>query len=129
MDTFFWSLILAAVTGLTFIAYKHPEGFSRNIYPPLLALVLFFFIGSLAAYMGGMLYLTVELPKEVAKLKQETGNLPFLADSIVKQYTLLKYGLGISLGVALYLVILKYLPQILDIKQQKTNESSKNNDA
>ena len=73
--------------------------------------------------------LTDSLPKEVAKLKGETQILSFLAESIVKQFTQFKYGLGISLVVAVYLLILKYLPRILGIKQQPANESPKNTDA
>ena len=129
METFFWSLALAAVSGLTFAAYKHPKGFAENLFPPLLLLAILAAVVSVGWFMGGMNSLTESLLKEVASIKGDKGTLTFLVESVVRHFTQLKYGLGISLLVAISLLVLKHLPRILNLKQDSPNGSSSKTDA
>ncbi len=122
METFFWSVALAAITGLTFAAYKHPTAFAQNLFPPLLTLAMLGVIGSIAWYMGGMNSLAESLQREVAGLKDERGTLKFLIESVVLSFGKLKYGVGISLLVAVYLLLLKYLPSILNLRRDSPEE-------
>ncbi|SRR5713101_3008572 len=122
METFFWSLALAAITGLTFASYKHPTAFAQNLFPPLLTLAMLGVIGSIAWYMGGMNSLAESLQREVAGLKDERGTLKFLIESVVLSFGKLKYGVGISLLVAVYLLLLKYLPSILNLRRDSPEE-------
>jgi len=79
-------------------------------------------IGSIAWYMGGMNSLAESLQREVAGLKDERGTLKFLIESVVLSFGKLKYGVGISLLVAVYLLLLKYLPSILNLRRDSPEE-------
>lgn len=119
MDTFFWSLVLAAVSALTFIAYKHPTGFSRNIFPFLITMITVSVVGATAWYLGEMKSLTESLSSQVTNAKESINIPSFVANSIVKQYLYFEYTISISLVVAAYLLILKYLPRIISTENNK----------
>jgi len=44
MQTFLFGLLLASVTGVTVVAFRHPHGFAR-LFPYLLAVITAIFIG------------------------------------------------------------------------------------
>jgi hypothetical protein len=128
MEAFFWSLALAAVSALTFVAYKHPQGFARNIFPRLIGLTSVFLVAVIARYIGSMESLTESLPREVAKATESLNILQHIADSIVDAYVQLKYSLLGVLVVFVYLNLLRFLPSILGIEHEKSSLPSGSKD-
>jgi hypothetical protein len=117
METFFWSIILAAISALSFVAYKHPVAFKNNIAYPLLAFDVLALIGILAKYLGGMGVLVNNLSKEIADSKIDQNNIEFLSNSIKSDYDFLVFALGITIAIFVYLVLLINLPKILSLKE------------
>lgn len=124
IETIFPSLLVAAISALTYLAYKHPEPFRKNIGAPLLAfgflvvlLITGYFFGTLSVIIG-------KLSEEVAKLPGEKGHLQFLATQLSNNYSLIKYVAGICFATLIYLVLLIRLPQILDLKPKSDEEKN-----
>ena len=113
IETIFSSLLVAAVSGLTYIAYKHPEPFKKNIGMPLIGLVLTITL-FIATYIFGVLSVIIEkLPEEIAKLPGEKTLVTALAANLSTKFTLAQYAFGLALVVVIYLIFLISLPRIL----------------
>lgn len=99
-------LALAAISGLTFVAYKHPEGYTRLLKPigivsqAIFLAALIWDISGTRAYFRLYDYLE-PIKREAAKAAVD--NAEFLNGYIVAGY----------MAAGLYLGFLAFLPQIL----------------
>ena len=115
IETIFSSLLIAAVGGLTYVAYKHPEPFKKNIGMPLIGFVLTISL-FIATYIFGVLSVIIEkLPEEIAKLPGEKALVTALAANLYAKFTLAQFVLGLALVVVIYLIFLISLPRILGL--------------
>ncbi len=124
IETLFSALLVAAISALSFIAYKHPEPFRRNIGGPLLALT-FLIVSVILGYFFGTISALMERLQEVMAMLPEGKELAVsLVAEISMSYTLIKYTLGVGFAVFTYLVLLILLPRLLDLNpnSQKTKE-------
>lgn len=111
-------LILAAVSGLTFIAYKYPIGYKRIVIPIIIATsscficMLAWVLGTTHSNIRILRYQLENCPeKEISKLSSEiiglNSNLTFSLWAIV-----------IFVLIVGYLIFLYYLPSILGRRSQ-----------
>lgn len=122
MQAFFWSLLLATVSAVTFIAYKHPIAFRKRVAPAFMALTgmtVAFITGSFA---GGVSAVSDSLASEVDTLKGENTVLAFLAQSLRDQSEQYQLGLVICAIVFAHMTLLVFLPLILDLEQKSGSE-------
>lgn len=114
MDTFFWSLLLAAISALTYLAYKHPFAFRANIAYPLIALVSLGLIATLAVFLGGVGVLIENLSEEISKLPEEELYMIRFGVSMLKDdYEGVMLWLKFGAAALAYIVLLVNLPKIL----------------
>jgi hypothetical protein len=114
MTTLLISLILAAISAITFLAYKHPNAYAR-LHMPL------FFIstlvcGVLIAWNGG-------ISSAATKIRALTPPDGVTYTPVIDAISNLEFG-GISitvtyLGVVIYLSFLLCLPQLLKEDEKK----------
>jgi hypothetical protein len=113
LDTLIPAIIMAAVSGLAFIAYKHPSGYGR-IYIPLMysAFGVFLIIGAFhTGYLLGFGDATVSYIKlnKIPLNSPETPSNP--------------YWILVTLGIfSAYLCFLRVLPDILGLSSKKGKE-------
>jgi hypothetical protein len=120
MDSFFYSLLLAAISALTFVAYKHPQAFRTNIAYPLIVLSTLALGFILAFFFGGASTLINKLVTEVSKASQ--GDLHMLQFGIMTlkaEYDNLLLRLVVVSSFLCYVVLLLNLPKILMIKSDE----------
>lgn len=112
MEALFYSLIVAAISAITFIAYRHHENFAH--FGPALA-YLFMAVGWIAAaYKLGMndgMYGVLKLDTEISA-KEARKVLEF--NDKVAFYTMI----GGFLSFA-YIQLLMWLPDLLGLKKQE----------
>lgn len=119
MENLIWPLIIASISGLTFMAYNHPESFRNNIGYPLLFLSIFLLVIGLSAYMGASEATINGLVDEVSKLDNKETTVPYYAEKIFNRFKLLKVGLMVFGAAAAYLVFLINLPRILSLENNR----------
>lgn len=105
MKEFLWLALLSILTGLTYIAYKHPAGYRR----------IYWFAGFSAGAVGIMSFVWT-----IARDVTFNAILPFLrpdkieaAKAAVQSIQMPLWAAGLLLAVATYLLILAFLPNIL----------------
>lgn len=107
-------LILAGVSALTLVAYRHPRGY-RNIAPPLLGIGLVWALGR-AAWDFGAVNTNIELLGE--RLQTPNTSVEVLksqASYLANNFRDLKWTVSITAIVTAYLAFLFFLPKILVI--------------
>ena len=119
METFFWSLLTAAISALSYVAYRHPTPFRNNIAYPLLILSVLGVIFISAANMGGAGVQINELTKEVTNLETENKMLTYHAQKLKKAYDSEVKALIIGGAISVYLLLLINLPKLLSLKDDK----------
>lgn len=112
IETLATGLILAAVTGLTVIAYKHPQGYNR-IHGYLYAGAVMIYIAVMAWSEGvGIAY--SEVTKFIPVDKQDAARKAI--DAVQVSFALTFF---VFVGVAAYLIFLSLLPGILGLDKEK----------
>lgn len=114
METFLWMALLSLLTGITYIAYKHPPGY-RKIYIVLglafgLAGIFDFFwsTASNTTFKAVRPYIAPD-KAEAALVAAKAVQIPLWVS-------------GMIIGVAAYLVLLAFLPQILGMPSKNDDQ-------
>ena len=118
METFLWSLLLAAISGLAYIAYRHPSGFVYLAYP-LLWLTGTIVLGLSASSIFNLHFETNQLVEVVVEMDGGNSHLERLALNIKKYYDRLVAVCGIGFVVIFYLLFLLFLPTLISIREHK----------
>jgi hypothetical protein len=106
MDKVIPALIVAAISSMTFIAYKHPNAY-RNLFIPLCVLLMIIESAALAWNAGSELtYRALRDYIGVDKIKE--------AYDVAESYQIPLWMFLSGLGIAFYLVLLFCLPMMLD---------------
>ena len=121
MDALFVSLILSAISGCTFIAYKHPAGYRRIIdairpHTFWLLSLVGWFIGSITSSSRHLKQSLSEDPKHTSE------SVSYSINSLYSDVTIIIWAIGIAVVSAPYLTFLYYLPRFL-ICPQKNRRS------
>lgn len=107
METICSSLIMAFISSLAFIAYKHPVGF-KSIYKYLM-IILLFILSIISSYNFGVYFakwkISSDLNSELPLLKLDEYVIPF------------EILIPIFLFLTIYLILLLKLHKILKIKK------------
>jgi lipid-A-disaccharide synthase-like uncharacterized protein len=124
MEAFLWTLALAVITGLTWIAYKHPAAFTKNIFP------LLFYMPTML--VGGMtMFLLVAIDFDARTLLQKfaeptSDNIIHLyAQTLAERVVFLSWLLIGYVAYAAFVQLLRYLPKILDSENSKSQKDDK----
>jgi hypothetical protein len=119
MESLYVGLILAAISALTLIAYRHPKGY-RNISPFIAFPVLIVAVGVFAYSMGSMQSLIKGLKDEVNKPSETTAHMVgYYSDRLDTAFHLQTWTMSISVIILSYLVVLYFLPKILSMEEHK----------
>jgi hypothetical protein len=122
METFFWSLLMAMITAITYIAYKHPRSFVK--VANLMLLLVFCGIVTVTTYSLATLQNAVSLlVEEVAMLKGQNSLLELAASNIESVYNLQLVTWIIAAAVVAYLSLLTHLPKLLDLDEKKVDQN------
>jgi hypothetical protein len=101
-------LILAAIGGLTFLAYKHPEAYGKLFHPLFIVATM-----ALWAMMGwalGEMYTYSKLSPVIEDIRK--------AQTIVEPFEFNPFYLpSVYLGVVFYLAFLRWLPNLISDNQ------------
>jgi len=135
IESLITGLVLAAVSGVTFIAYKHPNGYARMYFSLNMATLSMAF--GLCVFNGLNVFGSASV---INHLVSKMPDLPL--SSLTVEASKLHYSLkfiactvfvaAIILG---YFALLKYLPQVLglngkgDAGQPSSNETKKGNES
>lgn len=120
MQTFIVGLLLAAVSGVTIVAFRHPMGFAR-LFPYLLAVITIFFLG-LSVWHVAIDYTWAQLFRFVA---EDT-----LSEAVnMKQQLRAPYiwVVGCYIGAVAFLLINLKLPPFLQIADDDGTSTDKQN--
>lgn len=106
MDKLIPGLVLAALSGLTFVAYKHPASYVY-FQIPLMAVITLVYLGVLAWEQGinsahGRLMRILKL-EDWKESNEAIEKLKILNGSVILSY----------FGIMVYLLFLGYLPRLL----------------
>lgn len=107
METFLYSLLMSAIAGLTFIAYKHPKGYDR-MFNYLYGFAFLIYAVAASWNFSSILFWS--------KIKYElTDEQIKIIEPIFDSYQMpsLKFNL-IYFGVLAYLIFLNQLPRLLE---------------
>ncbi len=118
----FYPLIVAIITGLSWVAYKHPKGYKKIFYA-IMPLIIMVLLMGVAANIGSLASGISWLSGEVAK--QSGANITMIksiADGISRDFNMLWKIIVIALVVIGYMIFLYFLPNILGIS---SNEEKK----
>jgi hypothetical protein len=88
METFFWSLLLAATSAITYVAYKHPRSFRINVAPPIFAVTILCVVGITSWTLAGANVAIDNLTDEISKLEGDKTFLEHAANDLKEAYTL-----------------------------------------
>jgi hypothetical protein len=124
METFFWSLLLAAISAITYVAYKHPRFFTISFGYPLIGLVIFGVIMVTASNLGGAGVLIDNSIRELSRMKGDKSILEKSLDNLKDVYQLQVTSLVIGSAAVVYLLLLISLPRILLIDSKKTEDKN-----
>jgi len=125
METFFWSLLLAAISALSYVAYRHPVPFRSNIAYPLIWISIIGIVFIMASTFGSQHVLVENIVKESKNLNNnEYPMLLFSINSLAEKLRTLYLALGIGGGIVVYLLLLVNLPKILSIEETKVTSNT-----
>ncbi len=116
LNTFLSALLLTIISGLAFVAYKHPKGY-RNIlntfalpFISFFVIALMFYTISIAVSISSLNEQAVEAEVESYKVSVSIHTIQSMNDKMTK----LIWILAVSFGVSLYLFFLYSLPSFLE---------------
>ena len=118
------SLVLAAVSGLTFIAYKHPGGY-KNIATPMIMLGLMITLVLVTYNISSLWWGVGILSEELAKRPdQSLKDTQFTIERMAKSRDSVEKILVVALPSLLYLIFLWHLPKVLGVNKGKGREDA-----
>ncbi len=120
MQTFLFGLLMACISGLTVLAFKHPKGFTR-LFPYLLGVATTLFVGVTVWHVAIELTWTNLLPYVVP---QKTREAMDTIDQLRFPYVWV--ALSYVSVVAFLWVILK-LPPFLRVAEEDSSQTEKGN--
>lgn len=106
------TLLVASISAVTFIAYKHPEGY-RRIYFGIMVLAALIFFSALSFDLG--LRTAYEAVSEAKPFDGRASILEAITTNIIVG----PWGLIVFFGVTTYLWLLVLLPDILGHKHKQ----------
>lgn len=123
MEGFLWTLLAAAISALTWVAYKHPTAYAKNFFPllfltPTFLMILWIVLVIVAGSRDAEEVLTGLETSDKIKIDIYSKSL---ADKMI----------GLSRGLLLYgafaglLMVLRFLPDMLDAGDKKNNSGQK----
>ena len=120
MQTFLIGLLLAGVSGITVVAFKHPNGFAR-LFPFLLAAATALFIGFTVWHVAIEVFWTNLLPYIEQETSHEATNVK---QQLRAPYTWVAIW---YLGVIVFLWINLKLPPFLQVADERDEEADQEN--
>lgn len=124
MKTLVVTLIAAAITGLTFIAYKHPKGYQR-IFNILLPISIIAPVVIIVANLGGASSNINHLAKELAsEPNQPIQEVSFSITNLQQNERTVIITLAVGVAVIGYLTFLFFLPRILGADDSRDEEET-----
>ena len=121
----FYPIVVSIITGISWIAYKHPNGY-KNIFRVVLPIILLYSVGGICFNVGSLGEGINQLSKELARQPDaSTTSIKFTADGLSKNFNMIMKIFIISLGVVGYMIFLYFLPSILEINHIKGNREKK----
>lgn len=120
MQTFLYGLLMACISGVTVLAFKHPIGFTR-LFPYLLGLATSLFIAITVWHVAIELTWTYLLPYVVPqKVREATDSIAQLRFPYV--WVALSY-----VGVVAFLWIILKLPPFLQVAEDDSTKVDEEN--
>jgi hypothetical protein len=112
-ETITAGLLLAAVSGITYLAYKHPPAY-RKVFLPLFALNNFINI-ILVVWILGVQTAHIKLMPFIESSK--SGQAHEAVDGILPRWWLVG---AVCFGTNVYLLLLYWLPKLFDEEKEKS---------
>lgn len=120
MQTFIFGLLLACISGVTVLAFKHPKGFTR-LFPYLLGVATALFITVTVWHVAIELTWTNLLPYMVPqKVREATDAI----DKLRSPYVWVAFS---YLGVVAFLWIILKLPPFLQVAEEESTQMDEEN--
>jgi hypothetical protein len=121
VETFVLSLVLAALSGLTFVAYKHPRGY-RKMSKPLALSVSLLAIAVLSFTLGGTLAAIGTLKDHLDVFPDQTlKSEEYCINGLYDDRNLALVVLVVTAATLGYLYFLSCLPRILEYQTDGTD--------
>lgn len=124
MENFLWGLLATLIGSLSFVAYKHPTGYQkvfRFLIPSVLSIPFFLLLRAWTTLHVAASILAEEVMENPTASIGDKSHLITGIDSALDQVYLI---LIITLAVLVFLVVLRYLPEILDMETDTKNSES-----
>jgi hypothetical protein len=112
METIFSGLLLAAITGLTALAYKHPEGYAK--IHKVLSIILLLVVLSITSWNAAIDTFIVRILR--ASKSVDMSQIERVGDNLKVPFSWLVLGF---MGIYGYLLFLDFLPSIVATKERK----------
>lgn len=121
IETIVSGLVLAMLSGMTYLAYKHPDGFRRicSVLAPLAVLPFLYIVFELGSIHNGIRLLGEEVTR-VSGDKVEVFR--FLTKRLNDNLTCLSWAVVITLAAGAYVAFLWFMPQILGLQKKQNTQ-------
>jgi hypothetical protein len=116
MEAFLWSLLLAAISAITYLAYRHPRSFRISVGYPLLGFAIFGILMISVRNLAGSGVDIDTLIEEISKLENNKVLLESAAYRLKEARDLQLRALMIGGAIIAYLLILISLPILLSLE-------------
>ena len=113
LETLITGLALAAVSAITYLAYKHPAAYGK-IYKPLSVLNLII-LTLIASWTFGVQHAFTQLTPLI-----EISKFPQMDEAMNRLMYRWWVILAVYFGVTFYLTLLSYLPKLLEQKKKES---------
>jgi hypothetical protein len=123
-DSLMPGIIVLILSGLGFVAYRHPKGY-KNIFYPAVIVTFFTVVSILAFRFGGMMTSVNHLVSLSNTYPKEFSSLSFSIQSLNVDITAIKSAVFIGGLVLVVLVFLFLLPHILGIDTHNNDTISR----
>lgn len=117
-DRLIAGLLIALVSALTVVAYRHPRGY-RKIAGAVLPLLFIYGFGRVAGDLGSMNAGIQSLTERAQQQEPSIEMFRFTIQMLAGHYTDLKWTLLIASLTLTYMVFLIFLPNILEMLPEK----------
>ena len=120
-QTIIITLLVPAITGLAFIAYKHPFGFRKIAFG--IAIGISCVLLGLVLYNYGSMVASIDYLYDHLNSSSNDKSNEFSIISLYQSKRIINTAFGIYVLSLVYLAFLYFLPNILGIPVRKTNTS------